>query len=97
MVKVGKVLTKEKLLKETYELKQKVAKLGIQIELLKEIMASKDLFIYKPAYQPVMPPEWRDWVYPYMPDAGETGDLLPAEPNITICYDNGTKIMENEN
>ena len=85
-VKVGKVLTKEELLKENYELGQKVAKLEIQVEFLKDIIVDKALSTYKPVYQP--------YIYPYMPDAGGTGDLLPAQPNITICYDSVTKVYD---
>jgi len=84
MVKVNKVLTKEELLKENYELGQKVAKLEIQIGILKDVMVNREL---KPVY-PVMPIYEPYYIYPYTPSAGETGDPLPPQPNITICYDN---------
>lgn len=43
MVKVGKVLTKEELLRENCRLEQKIVKLKIQIEMLKEIMKNREL------------------------------------------------------
>jgi len=78
MVKVGKVLTKEELLKENYELGQKIAKLEIQVEFLKDIVVDKALSTYKPVW-PVKPIDWQlyPYVYPYIPGAGDdtTGDI----------------------
>ena len=83
MVKVGKCLTKEELLKETYELEQKVARLEIQVEILKDVMINRDL---KPGW-PIMSP-WQPYICPYYHIPNDTtGDPLPLRPNITICYD----------
>ena len=83
MIKVGKVLTKEELLKENYELEQKVAKLEIQVGILKDVMINRDL---KPvcSYQPVLQP----YVWPIIPN-DTTGDPLPGEPHYICNGDRG--------
>jgi len=78
MVKVRK-LTRQDLIDEIDQLRQQV------IELQSEIIRLK-----QPQDWPIMPNDapWQPYVYPYykMPD-DTTGDPLPAQPNITICYD----------
>ena len=83
MVKVRE-LTRQDLLDEISELRQKVIELQSEIIRLRQ---SDDSW-------PIMPNDapWQPYVYPYykIPD-DTTGDRLPAQPNITICYGNGDR------
>ena len=82
MVKVGK-LTKKDLLDEISELRQKVIEL--QSEIIRLKCDERD-------WQPYFPIEWQPHVYPYYKIPNDTtGDPLPAQPNITICYDNNDR------
>ena len=80
MVKVRK-LTRQDLIDEIDQLRQQV------IELQSEIIRLK---------QPNDAP-WQPYVYPYykMPD-DTTGDPLPAQPNITICYDTNAGLSKDD-